>query len=73
MGAKSGEGLRMTNGKERVSTGVVARELGVSTAHVCKLIESGHLEAINVGAGKVPEYRVSRESIERFKENRTIN
>jgi len=44
----------------------IAEDLGVSVEHVLNLIGSGVLEAIDVGMGGRPLYRVPRESYEAF-------
>lgn len=49
-----------------------AREIGVTTPVVRKLIKTGDLAAINVSAGgRSPRYRVPREALDRFLAART--
>lgn len=46
-----------------LKTSEVARYLAVSLDHVRALIRSGLLEAVDVGAGRRPTYRVSRNAL----------
>lgn len=51
----------------------IARSLQVSTTSVKRLIERGHLPALNVGAGKTKKYRVLVSDWENFKLSRSVN
>ena len=47
-----------------------AKLLNVSEDHIRALIGDGSLMASNVGRGKVPRWRISRDEIESFKSRR---
>ncbi len=51
-----------------ISVGVAAAILAVSRLHAYKLIHEGRLEAIDIGLGKAPAYRVKSESVRRILE-----
>jgi hypothetical protein len=54
-----------------VSTRDAAADLGVTPAYIGRLIRTGHLVAVNVGIGDDrPEYRIPRDSLARFKDER---
>ena len=51
-----------------------ANQLGVSTKHIGNLVESGALEAINIGLGKSRKrYRLSRSGINDFKNRNAVS
>jgi excisionase family DNA binding protein len=50
----------------------VAQALGCSSEHVLALIKRGELDAVDIGAGSRPEYRVSKQSFEAFLERRKV-
>lgn len=55
-----------------IKPSAIAKALSCSSEHVLALIRSGDLEAVDISAGKRPEYRVSRESFEAFLEKRKV-
>jgi excisionase family DNA binding protein len=50
----------------------VADELNLSTWYVCRLIRLGELHAMNVGVGKRPTYRITREALNKFLADRAV-
>ena len=49
---------------------IVARRLSISCSTVYRLINAGELEAINVGAGLKPQWRVKEGSVNAFLERK---
>jgi excisionase family DNA binding protein len=56
----------MSQGEEMLTTNEVARELRVNVKTVRNWIQTGELVAIDIGG----EYRISRSSLEDFKQRR---
>jgi excisionase family DNA binding protein len=48
----------------------VSNLLRLSTATVRRLIDAGHLEAVNVGTRQIPTWRVSRQNLASFLKRR---
>lgn len=50
-----------------------ASQLSVSISTIKRFIDRGQLGAYNVGAGKYRVFRISQESLDRFKKSRLVN
>lgn len=50
----------------------VAKRLGCTRVQVVGLITDGELEAINIGRGEKPEYRIHPDSVESFEQRRKV-
>ncbi len=57
--------------KPALSSVETAKRLSVSPLHVRRLIQTGKLRAIDVGAATTPQWRISIEAIEEFEKRRT--
>lgn len=50
----------------------VAQRLGCSRATVLRLVRNGVLDAIDIGLGKRPTYRISQEAVEALSDARRV-
>ncbi|MGW7053103.1 helix-turn-helix domain-containing protein [Streptomyces sp. NPDC054887] len=55
-----------------LTTGQVADRIGATSQYVRELIHSGVLDAIDIGIGDRPRFRVSAESVARFLTDRVV-
>lgn len=55
-----------------LTTGQVADLIGATSNYVCGLIRAGHLDAIDIGKGSRPRFRVAATSVEKFKRDRAV-
>lgn len=53
-------------------TAEVARRLSCTRAQIIGLIDDGELDAIDIGRGDKPNYRVSPDSVSAFEEKRKV-
>ncbi|MFD7609687.1 excisionase family DNA-binding protein [Streptomyces sp. NPDC059828] len=55
-----------------LTTGQAASLIGSTSNYVRELIHAGHLDAIDIGTGDRPRFRVAAESIDKFKTARAV-
>ncbi|MFG3510225.1 hypothetical protein ACGF5F_32535 [Streptomyces sp. NPDC047821] len=55
-----------------ITTGQAASRIGSTSQYVRELIHAGHLDAIDIGIGERPRFRVSAESVTRFLRSRAV-
>ena len=62
----------MADEEELLTVEEVARQLKVNAKRVYKLIQSGDLEAANIGGGGRSIYRISRADFNRYLQSRKV-
>lgn len=55
-----------------LTTGEAASRIGSTSQYVRELIHSGHLDAIDIGTGGRPRFRVAVDSVDRFLRARVV-
>ena len=55
-----------------ITTGEAASRIGSTSQYVRELIHAGHLDAIDIGTGDRPRFRVAVDSVDRFLRTRVV-
>lgn len=55
-----------------LTTGEAGSRIGATSNYVRELIHGGHLDAIDIGTGDRPRFRVAAASVEQFLANRVV-